>query len=56
MQVDAFIIGAGPAGISCALGLAKRGWNVVIIDKSVFPRQKTCGGFIGPENKAMLLI
>jgi flavin-dependent dehydrogenase len=52
--VDALIIGAGPAGTSCALGLAKRGWKVVIIDKSTFPRHKTCGGFIGPENKALL--
>jgi flavin-dependent dehydrogenase len=52
--VDALIIGAGPAGTSCALGLAKCGWKVVIIDKSTFPRHKTCGGFIGPENKALL--
>jgi len=51
---DALIIGAGPAGASCALGLAKRGWRVVIIDKSTFPRHKTCGGFIGPENKSLL--
>jgi len=52
--VDALIIGAGPAGTSCAATLAKRGWRVVIIDKSTFPRHKTCGGFIGPENKALL--
>jgi len=53
-EIDALIIGAGPAGTSCALGLAKRGWKVVIIDKSTFPRHKTCGGFIGPENQKML--
>jgi len=55
MQVDALIIGAGPAGTSCALGLAMRGCRVVIIDKSVFPRNKTCGGFIGPESMAMMI-
>jgi len=55
MQVDALIIGAGPAGTSCALGLAQRGWRVVIIDRSTFPRHKTCGGFIGPENKLLLM-
>ena len=53
-EVDVLIIGAGPAGSSCALGLAKRGMKVVIIDKSSFPRHKTCGGFIGPENESML--
>ncbi len=52
--VDALITGAGPAGTSCALALARSGWRVVIIDKATFPRHKTCGGFIGPENKALL--
>lgn len=51
---DALIIGAGPAGTSCAFGLAKRGWRVGVIERSAFPRHKTCGGFIGPENKALL--
>ena len=53
-SIDALIIGAGPAGTSCALGLIKRGLQVVIIDKSTFPRHKTCGGFIGPENRPLL--
>jgi len=53
-EVDVLIIGAGPAGASCALGLAKQGLKVAIIDKSTFPRHKTCGGFIGPENESML--
>ncbi len=52
--VDALVIGAGPAGTSCALGLAKRGLKIVIIDRSNFPRHKTCGGFIGPENEVLL--
>ncbi len=52
--VDALIIGAGPAGSSCALHLVEHGWRVAMIDKSTFPRIKTCGGFIGPENKALL--
>ncbi|QRW02682.1 phenol 2-monooxygenase [Ceratobasidium sp. AG-Ba] len=32
-QVDVLIIGAGPAGLMCAYGLAKAGVNVRIIDK-----------------------
>jgi phenol 2-monooxygenase len=32
-QVDVLIIGAGPAGLMCANGLAKAGVNVKVIDK-----------------------
>jgi flavin-dependent dehydrogenase len=27
---------------------------VLLIDKSLFPRQKVCGGYIGPENRGLL--
>jgi geranylgeranyl reductase family protein len=37
------IIGAGPAGATCSLFLAKLGIPHVIIDKAVFPRDKVCG-------------
>ncbi|WP_136622814.1 FAD-dependent oxidoreductase, partial [Mesorhizobium sp. 10.2.3] len=40
---DAVIIGAGPAGSSAALTLARRGWAVAIVEKSAFPRRKVCG-------------
>lgn len=40
---DIAIIGAGPAGSTCALALGKSGLKVVIIDKSEFPRDKVCG-------------
>lgn len=32
-HVDVLIIGAGPAGLMCANGLAKNGVNVRIVDK-----------------------
>ncbi len=51
---DALIIGAGPAGTSCAMALATRGRRVVLVDRSVFPRAKTCGGFIAPESRKLL--
>ncbi|MBZ0165952.1 MAG: FAD-dependent monooxygenase [Candidatus Omnitrophica bacterium] len=51
---DAVVIGAGPAGIASALELAMADWKVLLIDKSAFPRDKVCGGFIGPENKEIL--
>jgi menaquinone-9 beta-reductase len=37
------IIGAGPAGATCALALAKKNIPSILIDKAVFPRDKICG-------------
>lgn len=37
------IIGAGPGGCAAALQLARHGVEPVLIDKSVFPRDKVCG-------------
>ncbi|PAQ05056.1 NAD(P)/FAD-dependent oxidoreductase [Mesorhizobium temperatum] len=51
---DAIIIGAGPAGTSVALTLARRGWAVAIVEKSVFPRHKVCGEYISASNLALL--
>jgi geranylgeranyl reductase family protein len=42
-KFDVLIIGAGPAGLSTALKLAKSGLKIAIFDKAVFPREKTCG-------------
>ena len=42
-QFDVLILGAGPAGISCALKFADTGIKVALIDKSTFPRDKICG-------------
>ena len=43
---DALILGAGPAGATAALLLARAGWRVAVVEKSVFPRRKVCGEFI----------
>lgn len=42
------IIGGGPAGSSCAWKLRQAGYDVLILDKKSFPRDKTCGGWITP--------
>lgn len=41
---DAIIVGAGPAGASCALDLARHGRRVLLLEKESWPRYKTCGG------------
>ena len=40
---DVVIVGAGPAGSSCAMKLANSGLRVALLDKATFPRDKTCG-------------
>ena len=40
------IVGAGPAGATAALALAKAGVTVRLLDRSKFPRNKPCGGGI----------
>jgi len=47
---DAVIVGAGPSGSASAIGLARRGYDVALIDKQNFPREKLCGDFINPIN------
>jgi len=47
---DAAVIGAGPAGSSAAIMLARRGYSVALVDRSLFPREKLCGDFVSPIN------
>lgn len=43
MTHDVIIAGAGPAGSSAAAVLGEAGRKVLLLDKSPFPRDKTCG-------------
>ena len=45
---DCIIVGAGPSGSSAAYHLAKRGVNVLLLEKQVMPRYKPCGGGVFP--------
>ena len=40
------IIGGGPAGTSAAMVLLREGYDVTLVDKSSFPRDKLCGGLL----------
>jgi geranylgeranyl reductase family protein len=46
ITTEVAIVGAGPAGTSCALHLAAKGIACVLIDKAIFPRDKICGDAI----------
>ncbi len=43
---DLTVVGAGPAGSTVARLAAKKGFKVLIIDKSTFPRPKLCAGAV----------
>lgn len=53
-EFDALIIGAGPAGSSAAILLARAGWAVALIEKQDFPRRKVCGECIAASNLPLL--
>ncbi len=43
MRTDICIIGGGPGGCAVAMQLAKHGVKAVLLEKSIFPRDKVCG-------------
>ena len=45
---DVLIVGAGPAGSATALFLARVGFDVTLLDRAVFPRDKPCGEYLTP--------
>lgn len=49
MRVDALIVGGGPAGSTCARILCLAGWDVLVVDRARFPRDKVCAGWLTPE-------
>jgi flavin-dependent dehydrogenase len=46
---DVIIAGAGPAGSSAAIHLARNDLRVLLVEQKKFPRAKLCGEFISPE-------
>ncbi|MDA1329634.1 MAG: geranylgeranyl reductase family protein [Chloroflexi bacterium] len=46
---DVAIVGAGPGGSAAAHYLAQSGMDVLLLDKSEFPRDKTCGDGLTPR-------
>lgn len=53
MTYDVIVIGGGVAGCSGALHLARRGYEVLILEKGTYPQDKLCGEFLSPEVQAL---
>ncbi len=48
------VVGAGPAGATAALMLARADWSVAVVEKAPFPRRKVCGEFISATSLPLL--
>jgi geranylgeranyl reductase family protein len=51
---DVLVIGGGPSGAACGYWLADAGWDVVVLEKKHFPREKTCGDGLTPRSVRQL--
>ncbi len=47
-RYDCIVVGSGPAGGAAAYHLAKRGHQVLLLEKESLPRYKPCGGGVSP--------
>ncbi|GAB3224591.1 geranylgeranyl reductase family protein [Glycomyces halotolerans] len=54
-DADVIVVGAGPGGSAAAYHLASRGLDVLLLEKTAFPREKVCGDGLTPRAVAGLL-
>lgn len=48
-EADVIVVGAGPAGSATAYHLAQAGMQVLLLEKTQFPREKVCGDGLTPR-------
>ncbi len=48
-DADVIVVGAGPAGATTAYYLAQAGLDVLLLEKTSFPREKVCGDGLTPR-------
>jgi geranylgeranyl reductase family protein len=54
-QADVIVVGAGPAGSTAAYHLANAGLDVLLLEKTAFPREKVCGDGLTPRATKQLI-
>jgi geranylgeranyl reductase family protein len=53
-QRDVIVVGAGPSGAVTAAFLAQRGYDVLLLDRKGFPRDKICGDAVPASGVELL--
>lgn len=53
-QRDVIVVGAGPAGSSCAKALTDAGVDVLVLERDALPRYKTCSGLLFGQTQELL--
>src|SRR6476646_2609432 len=54
-DADVVVVGAGPSGSSAAYWLASAGLDVLLLEKTTFPREKVCGDGLTPRGNRALV-
>ncbi|MDB1090245.1 geranylgeranyl reductase family protein [Streptomyces sp. ACA25] len=52
---DVIVVGAGPGGSTAAYHLARSGLDVLLLEKTAFPREKVCGDGLTPRATKQLI-
>src|SRR3954447_13349803 len=54
-DAEVIVVGAGPAGSTVATYLARAGVDVLLLEKTEFPREKVCGDGLTPRGVKQLI-